>query len=151
MNRLSKEFAHNPRTIERALRHVPPDGRLGRFPAWTLSTATEAMRAHADDSYQLVGNTGAADALAALGPAAEKVDKLLRGLQAEPDVSRRRDILRRDGKCVGELERACLAVFETGGPEAPALFRPWLSEQLIQIMSETLALCQSPDVQEAKQ
>jgi hypothetical protein len=144
MNRLAKVFSHNPRTVERALRDVPPDGVLGRFPAWTLATATGAMRDYADDSAQLVGRTGAGtdDPLAALLPAADKVDKLLQGLRAEPDVERRRGLLKRDGRCVGELERALEAVFVASGPEGPGLFRPWLSEQLIEIMNETLALCE---------
>jgi hypothetical protein len=150
MNRLAKVFSHNPRTVERALRDVPPDGVLGRFPAWTLVTATGAMRDYEDDSAMLLGRTGAGtdDPLAALMPAAERVDQLLQGLRAEPDVGRRRQLLKQNGKCVGELEQVLQAVFEAGGPECPALMRPWLSEQLIEIMSETLALCEmrfSPD------
>ena len=144
LNRLAKVFSHNPRTIERALRDVLPDGVLGRFPAWTLSTATAAMRDYADVSAMLLGRTSARtdDPLAALMPAAERVDQLLQGLRAEPDVERRRTLLKQNGRVVGELERALEAVFVAGGPECPALMRPWLSEQLIQIMGETLALCQ---------
>jgi hypothetical protein len=142
VNALAREFRHNERTVARAMRGVRPDGRIGRHPGWHLATASNAMRAYADDSAHLLGRTGASDPLAGLMPAADRVDALLKGLRAEPDVSRRRDILRRDGKCVGELERALEAVFATGGPECPALLRPWLSEQLIEIMSETLALCQ---------
>jgi hypothetical protein len=150
MNRLAKVFSHNPRTVERALRDVPPDGVLGRFPAWTLATATGAMRDYADDSAQLVGRTGAGtdNPLAALMPAADRVDAFLKGLRAEPDVERRRAMLRREGRVVGELEQVLEAVFVATGPECPALMRPWLSEQLIEIMSETLALCEmrfSPD------
>jgi hypothetical protein len=142
MNRLAKSFAHNPRTVERALRDVPPDGHLGRFPAWHLATATKAMRDYADNSEQLVGRTGAGDPLDAILPAADRVDVFLKGLRAEPDVERRRALLKQNGRLVGELEQALQAVFVAGGPECPALMRPWLSEQLIQIMGETLALCQ---------
>lgn len=144
MNRLAKVFSHNPRTVERALRDVPPDGHLGRFPGWTLATATAAMRDYADDSAMLLGRTGFGtdDPLDAILPAADRVDVFLKGLRAEPDVERRRALLKQNGRLVGELEQALQAVFVAGGPECPALMRPWLSEQLIQIMSETLALCQ---------
>ena len=148
INALAREFRHNERTVARAMRGMRPDGRIGKHPGWHLATASNAMRAYADHSAHLLGRTGADDKLAALMPAADRVDALLKGLRAEPDIERRRQLLRQNGRCVGELERVLEAVFEAAGPEAPALFRPWLSEQLIEIMSETLALCEmrfSPD------
>jgi hypothetical protein len=49
LNGLSAELGRDFRLIARRLRGVPPDGKVGKRPAWFLRTAIAAMQAHDEE------------------------------------------------------------------------------------------------------
>jgi hypothetical protein len=144
---LSTELARNPRTIGRALRDTPPDGRLGRHPAWHMATAVAALaryEAHSDQlverGYRYNAGNGSEALISAIETAADHVDQLLRCLGSALTVEDRRKILKKDGKVVGALDRA----FERqlSADESADLHRPFTDRVMQELLGEISELCE---------
>ena len=87
------------KTLDRALRHVPPDHRDGQGrDCWRLKTILDALAARAGGV-----NTAAIDEILSAG---EAVEDLLSRLRAATDVEAARAILRAEGHRIGALDYA---------------------------------------------
>src|SRR5438034_5654792 len=100
---LAVELARDRRTVAKALRSTPPDGELNGRPAWRLTTALDAMRKRER------ANRGDGDDVDSLCDELERVaaslDAGLDRVREEPNVGKRRVMLRDIGPTVGTLDR----------------------------------------------
>jgi hypothetical protein len=92
---LAVELKRDRRTIARALRDVPADGKVRGRPAWRIVTALAHLGERPTSSN---GVDAAAEAALA---ATDEVANFLDRLRAEPDVAVRRQMVRAEGGCVG--------------------------------------------------
>lgn len=128
LNGLATELRHVPRTVGRALRGIPADGKVGTRDAWYLTTALGALRTHEFGSDQLGqrynghGANGSGDNSADILHIADQLedlnDRLLREMettQAEPDLGRRREQIKEWGPMVGQIDRLLRRSFDLQG------------------------------------
>jgi hypothetical protein len=137
---IAVELDRDRRTISRALRHVPPDGKAddgGK--GWYLTTALRALeRSEGRRSH----NGGGEDAaILELEYASRRVSELFERLRGETVEKRRELIERGDGRVIGEyvnaIERA-----RAGHSEATRLVEePFVLKMIGNAVSELLALC----------
>jgi hypothetical protein len=142
---LAKELGHNERTIARVLDSVPADGKItGGHRGWHLKTALAALSDYSAGSSQLrtSDDVHPSGAPVAIERAASAVQDLLDRMRAEESVDRRRELLRADGRCVGELHRLLESDLEERGPEYPKIYGPYFKEMFAHVTAETLHLCE---------
>jgi hypothetical protein len=109
-----------------------------------MSTAISAMREYETGSNRFDGRLSADDDAVppAIAAAADAVQDLVARMRAETDVDRRRELLRADGRCVGELHRLIESDLEERGPEYPKIYGPYFKEMFAHVTAETLHLCE---------
>jgi hypothetical protein len=98
---LAIELGRDRRTVARALRSVAPDGTLKGKPVWRLQTALRVLDRRSG------GGGGGGDA-AVIAELEEVAEELVRGLDDAGkigDLEQRRDLLRKIGPRVGELDK----------------------------------------------
>lgn len=148
---LAVELGHVARTVARALRDVPAEGKKGRHPAWTMRTAVDALNSHLGASNQfhtwrvsgmsLPGPSPMpAGAIDAIVSANESVERFLRRLRATPTAEARRKILASEGRIVGALERAFTAAL--AADEYAILHQPFVDQVLHDLVGEIVRLCE---------
>jgi hypothetical protein len=146
LNALSVETGRNPRTIAHALRHTAADGELpGRHKGWLLTTALAALAAYERNSDQLghgAHRPSGDETLDQIEAAARRVDEMLVRLRREPDVGRRREILKQEGGIVGALDRAFAADFDRQGEKGRLVFQPFADNVMRQTIAEITELCE---------
>jgi hypothetical protein len=129
------------RTVRRAMAQVPPDGHddQGR-PVWTVATVVRAMARHAGGS----GDTNAAHAaLDDIERLAGELEEGIERLRLEPDVARRRELLKEVGPSVGALDRAMIAANSTSPPAERALLDDYCLKVIMRpALGHILGLCE---------
>jgi hypothetical protein len=143
LSALATELARNVRTVSKALTGVKADGQVHGHDAWYLRTALRAMKTYEKSSDQLAirrWNGGGDELLGQLGAAANQVEEMLVRLRREPDLRRRREILKKEGGRVGELDRLFEADFVRQGPEAVTVFGPFRDRVIGGVIGELLEL-----------
>jgi hypothetical protein len=90
------------RTLDRALVGIPPDGYQGKLPRWRLATIVQALEQHQGTSSGNGTNT-LLDEIEHLG---EELEQGFTRAEAEPDLVRRREIMREVGPLVGRIDVA---------------------------------------------
>jgi hypothetical protein len=137
---LAVELDRDRRTIGKALARIPPDGRTASGDdGWYLKTVLAALGRMADGRR---GNGHTDDfALDALEHAAAAVDTLLDALRAEPSVKKRRELLRSDGRAIGELTVAFERVRAEQSDSTRLVTGPFVDQMLGNAIAEVLALC----------
>jgi hypothetical protein len=132
---LATELGRDRRTVGRALSHRPPDGKCeDGSDGWYLTTALRAL-----------GNghgRGDDDALNALEDAAAAVDDLLDRLRAQPDVQKRRALLRSDGRVIGAFAETLERVRGGHSESQRMVEEPFCFKTIGDVISEALALCE---------
>jgi hypothetical protein len=124
LNALASETGHNIRTIARALDGVPPDGEIGKHPAWTLKTALAAL---AQRDRAVSGGDAALDEIEAAG---HEVEELLEHLRACHSHDEARRVLNGGaGGAVGRLDRAL---------ESGAASRKPAEQQLLKMVRDSV-------------
>jgi hypothetical protein len=140
LSALAVELDRDRRTVARALRHVPPDGKVHGRDGWRMTTAITAL-----DRLEGVRNRNIdrADAdLDLLEVAARRVDEALDTLRTEPDVGKRRELVRGGlGHVVGELERAVERVRADHSPKQRMVEQPFIDQMCGGAIAEVMALC----------
>jgi hypothetical protein len=143
-NALAIELGRDIRTVARALKHIPPDGKIGKRDGWRMTSAVVALARHEAASDQLArrrsNGDGSNDSLDQLVGTAERVEEMLVRLRREPDLERRRKILQEHGSKVGALDRALKTDCERRGPEAEIVLAPVRDRMLSAVIGEVLAL-----------
>jgi hypothetical protein len=148
INSLTGELRRNFRTLAKALASVPADGTLAGRPAWHLSSAIAAMREYETGSNRFDGrlsvdDAGGEDAVPpAIAAAVDAVQDLVKRMRSEPDVDRRRELLRADGKRVGRLHQLIESDLRARGPEYTEIYKPYFSQMFAHVTAETMALCE---------
>lgn len=139
---LATELDRDRRTIARALRSVKPDGKTndGRHPAWRMTSALTALD-RTEGRRRDAGGGVADDAVAALDFAGRNVIALLERLEAEPDIAKRREMLKAEGRLVGEYVRASDEVQARRSPDQQMIEGPFVSKLMASMVAETLKLC----------
>ncbi|MCQ4189039.1 hypothetical protein [Methylocystis suflitae] len=147
LNGLATELGVANATIAKALRDVKPDGTIDlrgqRFPAWRLSTARRALDARAEANRRRLTGGGTAPDREALAMAGEietrlaDVEAFLEELEAEPDVVKRRELVKSEGGCIGALDRALAKSIESDGDMAP-VFEPMRERVLGELVGQLL-------------
>jgi hypothetical protein len=135
---LTTELDRDQRTVANALKHTPPDGKIGTRAAWYMKTAMEALQPVARRPRLSNGNEEAAidaaeDTWSALRRAFER-------LEAEPDINARR-IAARDtvAPLVKELESALNAVWRSD--QDRLVFGPLRDRVIATAIAELVKLC----------
>ena len=144
---LARELRRNERTISKALDNVPADGKLtGGHNGWTLATAFTALERYSAHSEQLRERYGTGDAgppeaaIRAAERANEDVGVLLDELHAEPDLEKRRELFRTEGRVIGALHHG-IEILLANDP-LRALHEPVLRQAVGQAIGTALDLCQ---------
>jgi hypothetical protein len=135
---LAVELNRDPRTVSKALQRVPPDGQLGKNPAWYMKTAAAAL---APVERRFRPSNG--DDSAAIDAVEATWTDLRRGferLASEKDVDRRR-LLGRDvvGPLIHELEASLNALWRTA--EDRLVFGPCRDKLIAVAITELARLC----------
>jgi hypothetical protein len=132
---LSIELGRDRRTISRALSHTPPDGKCeDGTDGWHLRTALQRL---GDGRDRYADDAG----LNALEAASAAVDDLLDALRAEPSVKRRRELLKREGRAIGELTAALDRVRAGHSDSTRMVEGPFVDGIVGAVIAEVLALC----------
>jgi hypothetical protein len=136
---IAVELDRDRRTVSRALRHVPPDGKADDWgKGWYLTTALRALeRSEGRRSH----NGGEDAAILELEYASRRVSELFERLRGETLEKRRELIEGGHGRVIGEyvnaIERA-----RAGHSEATRLVEePFVLKMIGNAVSELLALC----------
>jgi hypothetical protein len=129
---LSVELGRNVRTVSRALQNTAPDGRIGKHPGWRLQTALRALAAYERQSDQLSqrsyqsGRSGAhllsttavlMHVIDQIEAATSTLEAAMQRTRAEPDITKRREMISEWGPVVGQLDRLLRQSFELQGGE----------------------------------
>jgi hypothetical protein len=138
INALATELNRDRRTIARALRTIPPDGKShDRHNAWHLTTALRALEAtegrHRSEAPD--------ESTIALEYATHAMLKWIERLRIEPDVARRRKMLEGEGHVIGEYVRALDRVRAPHSPEQRMIEQPFIDRMLGGAIGDVLALC----------
>jgi len=142
-NRAAQLLERDRQTIKRALRGVEPDGFEQGQPRYRIGTVMRAVAAHTS----LTGRSRSSGAssiegeLVALEQADLDVKAFLERLAAEPDVRRRRAIVKSAGKVIGALDEAFGASIAAQGPDAATVYTPLRNETVASAINELLRLC----------
>jgi hypothetical protein len=135
---IATELNVDRRTAARALSRVLPDGTAASGdPAWFLTTALRHLgggNGRDRDRY----DDGAVNGLEA---ASEGVDRLLDRLRAEPDIGKRRALLKREGRAIGEFTVALDRVRGGHSDSTRMVEGPFVNEMIGAVIAEALALC----------
>jgi hypothetical protein len=138
---LAVELDRDCRTIARALRYVPADGRSASGgKAWYVSTALRA-REHVEGVRNRHAVEDDSD-LVALEDAARHVDEALDELRSEPDTENRRRRVRAGlGHVVGEFEQALGRARAGHRPERRMVEQPFVDRLMGATIFELFTLC----------
>jgi len=108
LNALACELGCDIRKVGRALNNVPADGKLRGHDAWFLKTALNALTRYETRT----GNAAVRSAVVDWGVLEEEGTRLAAALEngiaeiaAEPDIDKRREMMRRVAPFCGELDR----------------------------------------------
>ena len=143
VNKLCAELQRNFRTVSKALVDVPADGMLNGRPGWLMSSAIAAMRRYEGRSNRFDGRSAADEGTpVAIDHAAAAVQDLLDRMRSETDVEKRRELLRAEGRCVGQLHRLLDADLNARGPEYPKIYGPYFAEMFAHVTAEAMELCE---------
>jgi uncharacterized protein YbjT (DUF2867 family) len=96
---LSVEMNKDRRAVAKALRGVPPDGKVGPRDGWLLSTALKALAKRSGATHRSNGNDNLDEAMRV----AEEFQSGLERADKEPDLRKRRKILIAVGPLFGRL------------------------------------------------
>jgi hypothetical protein len=145
INRAADLLERDRRTVARALRGIAPDQRERGQDRWKLPTIVAALTAHASRTGGQQGRGGSVLEVAPIADQAEAalnaIDAGLDRLQAEPDLTRRRELAWDVGPAFGALDRAlaqCIALESNDLQPALEIFRHHVIGGLI---GEFLATC----------
>jgi hypothetical protein len=138
INALSNELNRNQRTVKRALQNVPPDGAIGQYPAWFLSSAVEAL-----NPIERRFRPSSSGEEAAIHNVEAVWGDLRRGftdLEREKDIDARR-IMAHDtvAPLVHELEAALNAVWRSD--QDRLVFGPLRDRVIATAIAELVKLC----------
>ena len=100
---LAIELGRDRRAIAKLLRDVPADGEVKGRPAWRLTTALQALRQREEAGRGTHGVNAACDAIERLEM---ELERGLACVRLEPDLGRRREMLRDVAPLVGRLDAA---------------------------------------------
>jgi hypothetical protein len=142
-NRAAQLLERDRQTIKRALRAVEPDGYEQGQPRWRVGTVMRAVAAHSSHTGR-ARSSGACSIepeLMALEQADLNVKAFLKRLRAEPDVRRRRAIVKSAGKVIGALDEAFGASIAAQGPDAATVYTPFRNEVVASAINELMSLC----------
>jgi hypothetical protein len=137
---LAVELDKDRRTIAKALRHVPADGRSETGDnVWYLKTAIAAL----EQSEGHRGSVGEINAIIIeLEYTASCVDEFLNKLRAEPDIEKRRAIVKSgEARCVGALVRAVEKAHATQSEARRVVERPYIDNIIRGAASAVFGLC----------
>jgi hypothetical protein len=143
INAIAVELDKDRRTISRALRQVPPDGKADNGnKAWFLTTALRALEMTEGRHRAAGGGLGDDAVIIELDYAGRRMCEMIDRLRDEPDVRRRREMVEGgQGRVVGEffnaVERA--RAFET--PECRMVEQPFINIMMGRAIGEVLSLC----------
>ena len=150
---LAKELGHNERTIARMLECVPADGAIpGGHRGWHMTTALAALSEYSAGSSQLRPTADVhhpSGTPVAIDRAASAVQDMMDRMRAEPNVDRRRELMRAEGRSVGQLHRLIESDLEERRPEYPKIYGPYFAEMFAHVTAEAMELCElryGPDV-----
>jgi DNA-binding transcriptional MocR family regulator len=130
---LSTELQRNARTIVRALQGTPADGTIkGGHRGWHLGTALQALAAYERQCDQLsqrgsMHGNGEAGFVSSPGALMQVVDQIegtastlegaMQRTRAEPDITKRREMISEWGPVVDQLDSLLRQSFELQGEE----------------------------------
>jgi hypothetical protein len=129
------ELATDRRTIAAALANVAPDGKLGQHPAWRLRTVLDAL------GYRGSQNKPSSADLDEMERLAEALDAGFKRVEAEPDITKRRAMMREIGPNVGRLDRIWARLNATAAPAERDMVERYRDMVLGQAIGNVLALC----------
>jgi hypothetical protein len=135
LNALATELGRDRRTLGKALSHTRPDGKCeDGSDGWYLRTALQRLGdgrdRYADDAD-----------LNMLEAASAAVDDLLDALRAEPNVKKRRELLKREGYAIGEFTAALDRVRAGHSDSARMVEGPFVDGMVGAAIAEALHLC----------
>ena len=96
---LSVELNRNTRTLAKALRTTRPDGKVGNYAGWYMSTALSALRRH--EGPRDVGDSNVDAVCYDLEAVARAFDARLARMRKEQDIAKRRELAREVGPLIG--------------------------------------------------
>jgi hypothetical protein len=136
VNALSEEIGIDRRTMSARLRDFSPDGQLNGHNAYFLSSALAAV-------YE-GGPASVPDELAMALRTVERIStdlqRGLNSLEREPDIVRRREMLKEFGYLVGDLGRALEAT--TNSDLERTVYGPYFDRIMGGTVGEVMRLCE---------
>jgi hypothetical protein len=136
LNALATETGTNIRTLGRTLDGVPPDGKLGKHPAWYLKTALRAL-ARRDAATSNQTPNAACDRIERIWG---ELEPALETARAEPDLEKRRAMIGDFGYLVGELDRAMETAAAGSHPDQAPLLNIVRENTIGQLIAEVLEI-----------
>jgi len=138
INGIATETDRDRRAVAKMLADVPPDGQVGKSPAWRLRTFLSA--AERDRRLSQAGTDELA--LNELERAANRTQQGLDTLRAEPSIECRRELVRSGlGAVIGELDRAFARAEAGRSAEARLVTRPFIDQVIGTAITELFELC----------
>jgi hypothetical protein len=134
---LAVELNRDRRTVGKSLSRTPPDGQTeAGDPGWYLTTALRSLgRSDGRDRYGDDADLNALEAAAAV------VDDLLDALRAEPNVKKRRELLKREGSVIGGFTAALDRVRAGHSDSTRMVEGPFVDGMIGVAIAEVLHLC----------
>jgi hypothetical protein len=129
------ELGMDRRTIAAALTDSSPDGKVGKHPAWRLRTILAALGMGKGS-----GKISNAD-LDEMERVAETFMAGLKRVEAEPDIAKRREMMREVGPNFGRLDALWTRVNATMPPNEQAFCEHYQEMVMGRLLGEVLALC----------
>jgi hypothetical protein len=136
---LATELHRDARTIVKALRDTPPDGRVGKHPAWHMANVMKVLT----PVEQRYPRSSSGDS-AAIDNAEAVWDDLRRAfehLEGEKDIDHRRVMAQEVAPLIGELEGALNAVWQSADDKL--IYGPLRDRLIATAISELARLCKA--------
>lgn len=137
---LATELRRDPRTVLRALRDVPPDGRIGKSAAWYMANASAAL-APVERRFR-PSNGGDETAINNVEDVWADLRRAFGDLEREQDINARRVMVQDTvASLVKDLEAALDALWHSD--EDRLVFGPCRDRVIATAISELARLCEA--------
>jgi hypothetical protein len=133
------ELGVDRRTVAAALADVVPDGKVGKIAAWRLRTVLRALGVRLRGSSNMESTSADLDELERLN---EVLTEGFKRVEAEPDVAKRREMLREIGPNVGRIDAVWARSYASFSEAERKFYDRYRDMAISQMVGEVLALGQ---------